>query len=184
MIPRIIAERTTASADLALAVLSPRERWEVWDLVQAAMRTLDDAMTCVVDVRNKRVYVTTEGATSAAWIALVDGAKETWIRCAPDDSHFIATWAVVDEVSWTDMTEYFHPVNQRTLVRIVRKFSAPVNKVYPSAFLLIDQNAGQVTAFFTADDNQFMEDLANIAPNGESLAYQLVDTTAQHLVFE
>ena len=165
--PLIVAAKTTASADDALAVLSPRANRTAGELVGQCFRTRTAALEVIVDCHRKRVIATESESIRDAVVALL--TAETWATVAPEAAGLLSHWNVTANPGALALAEYFHPTNRRGIEQIIDHFA----QVGSGVFLLASQSLGNVHIALAALPSVVSDDVAAIALSGFSVTFEL-----------
>lgn len=155
--PTIVSAKTTASADDALAVLSPRTNRTPGDICYSILKELNGPALLAVDGKAGRIYGTTDVDTMSAFFGCYTslGTVAASLKITPDVNSLLSHWTVVDNVDWPgDVAAFFHTYNRRSLSQVVQWFASDFLSETgwkQSTFLLIDQVAATVLAFIPFD---------------------------------
>lgn len=126
--PLIVAEKTTASADEALAVLAPRTTRTAGELVAMILKSRVEIVNLVVDPFRNRI-VAAEGSDNYDLI-ISPISFESYLRVQPDSNGLISHWSVTGSVGWEDVSEYLHPNNKRTVAQMIDHFVRSGEEVF------------------------------------------------------
>ena len=178
--PTVLSEKTTAGADSALAVLTPRAlRTSYGELVRMALHQITEPMVVVVDAMLGRVYATTDLGTGSAWNVLVVGSGTSAIVVQPDEAKFLCHWSIIDQATWIrDEADWFHPNNRRST-------QAAIDHLIASGAqqIILSQNSGTMRAVLDGNGVITVQ-MDSIQGQGDCWCWQLSEVPRTGLIFE
>lgn len=119
--PLIVSAKTTASADSALAVLSPRSNRTAGELALQCFRARVPAIDVIVDPFRKRVVATEDADFRDAVLGSMSFSDYAVV--APDTNGLLSHWSIVENFSSLDIVDYFHATNRRSVVQVIDHYS-------------------------------------------------------------
>lgn len=183
-LPRILGSNTTANADDALAVLSPRKLISAGTLCYNACKSRTLPIDCIVDPIRARVYVTEESSFVSDILAAVE--QDHFLLVQADTLGLFSHWSILDQLDFIDVpltTEFFHTHNNRTMARVL---DAYVNDL-THTFAIVRQSDATVRLFQPADgqnSSDVSDILDGITASGFTACYEFTHLPTERLIFE
>ena len=173
---------TSASADDALAVLSPMKGWSFEQLTAAIFKAFRDSAVVIVDNERYRAVGTVDANTKDAMRSLFSVTDMSVISC---DYHEVYCDSNGLFSHWTEQrvvnpdTTYFHAQNKRTLAAIF----VYLRTVHLYRWAIADQDARTVIGFTVFDASAFEGMFDALLVAGNTVGYEM-KPPALRLVFE